>query len=82
MAQYCRYCAELYTGNGIYCAAKDKELSEAYTKRANFCKYFAFCELDAYDFDKKYRPRQKKEKTPIKQISIEEISGLPIQKQR
>ena len=82
MAQYCRYCQNLYTGNDIYCAAKDKELSEAYTKRVNFCKYFDFCSVDAYDLDKEYHPRQKREKAPLKQISIEEISGLPIQKQR
>lgn len=82
MAQYCRYCANLYTGNGIYCEAKDKELSEAYTKRINFCKYFSLCEFDAYDFDKKYQPRKKKEKAPLNQLSINEIIGLPIKEQR
>lgn len=82
MSQYCRYCAELYTGNGIYCSAKDKELSEAYTKRVNFCKYFARCDFDAYDTGRRYHPRQKREKAPLKQISIEEIRGLPIKEQR
>lgn len=82
MAQYCRYCAELVVGNGIYCSAKNKELSEVYTKRVNFCKYFALCEFDAYVLDKKYQPRPKREKAPLKQISIEEIIGLPIKEQR
>lgn len=71
MAQYCRYCIELTTGNGIYCEAKNKELSEAYTKRSNHCKSFIFCQMDAYDETKRYKPR--KIKAPLNQISIEDI---------
>lgn len=73
MAQYCRYCSELVTGNGIYCQAKNKELSEEYTKRVNRCSQFDFLSLDAYS-DRTYQPRRKrKEKAQLKQISIEEV---------
>ena len=71
MAQYCRYCGYLVTGNGIYCEAKEKELSEAYTKGVNHCKSFDFCSMDAYDLGKFYQPRQKR--APVNQISIEDI---------
>ena len=48
MKQYCRYCAYLVTGNGTYCEAHEKELSDNYAKRANTCKDFSFCRIDAY----------------------------------
>ena len=73
MTQYCRYCAELCVGNGIFCQAKNKELTESYTKRVNYCKDFAFCEFDAYDLDKKYQPRPKKKKERRKQITFDDI---------
>lgn len=63
MTQYCRYCNNLVTGNGIYCERKETELSEAYTKRTNKCKLFEFNPMDAYEFDRMYRPRQKKQKS-------------------
>lgn len=62
MTQYCRCCCYLVTGNGIYCWKREKEMSEKSTKRTNKCKDFAFNPLDAYDFDKCYQPRRKREK--------------------
>lgn len=52
----CRWCCELITGNGIYCEAKNKCLSESYTKRVNKCRDFQFTDMDAYTFER-YKPR-------------------------
>lgn len=59
MKQYCRYCINLYVGNGIYCQAKNKILAESTTKCINTCKEFKFCEMDAYDTSKEYKPHIK-----------------------
>ena len=67
MAQYCRYCISLHTGNGIWCDSRKKELSESYAKIPNRCKDFKFCEIDAFmENMRPYRPRigQKKEPQP------------------
>lgn len=58
----CRWCSELTTGNGIYCAVKKKTLSESSTKRVNKCKYFQFVNIDAYDLTSEYKPRLRYEK--------------------
>ena len=60
MKQYCRYCAYLVTGNGTYCQAHEKELSDSYAKRANSCKDFDFCEMDAYCETSGYEPRNRR----------------------
>lgn len=58
MRQYCRYCAHLYTGNGIWCGEHQKEMSESAAKRVNNCKDFSFNEIDAfYENPNPYRPR-------------------------
>lgn len=57
MKQYCRYCNNLVTGNGIWCSERQTELSEAYTKTINHCKDFEFNEIDAYDERKIYKSR-------------------------
>ena len=62
MKQYCRYCAHLVTGNGIYCEERQKELAETSTKRVNNCKSFDFNPIDAYDLTQYYKPREKKQK--------------------
>jgi len=59
MKQYCRYCVNLYVGNGIYCQAKKRILAEATTKSVNHCKMFNFCEIDAYDTGRDYKPHVK-----------------------
>lgn len=57
MTQYCRYCSNLVTGNGIYCEAKQREFSESYCKSPNRCKLFEFNEMDAFDENRTYKPR-------------------------
>lgn len=69
MNQYCRYCAGLVTGNGIYCTYLNKEKTEASTKVVNYCKHFEFCEMDAYDMEHTYKPKiQKPRGSPDEQI--------------
>ena len=65
----CRWCASLCTGNGIWCDAKKKCLSEPTTKRVNKCKDFEFCEIDAYSFEK-YKPRAHHDKQVKGQMSF------------
>ena len=76
MKQYCRYCVNLCVGNGIYCQVTKKELSEAYTKSVNNCRSFNFCELDAYNIGRIYKPNIKKHyphKIEKHQISIKDL---------
>jgi len=69
MKQYCRYCASLVTGNGIYCEYLNKEKTEASTKVVNYCKRFEFCEVDAYDLEHIYKPKiQRPRGSPDDQI--------------
>lgn len=70
MKQYCRYCAELVAGNGIYCGAHQKEMSEAKTKCPNHCQDFVFVNIDAYGETSGYKPRRKKEKQCEGQIKL------------
>lgn len=68
--QYCRYCSHLCTGNGIWCGAKEKILSESTAKTVNHCKLFDFNEIDAFaENDKGYKPRQ----TVIDEVSENQI---------
>lgn len=67
MKQYCRYCNCLHVNNFPYCDAKEKELSETYTKNVNHCKDFEFNPIDAYGGIKEdgtmgpiYKPRKPK----------------------
>lgn len=48
MAQYCRCCNNLVTGNGIYCTAKNKTMAESTAKTTNNCKLFIFNRMDAF----------------------------------
>lgn len=64
MKQYCRYCA--YLTADCYCECKKRCLSESTCKKVNKCKYFIFNEMDAFNPDKIYKPRVKKESKQIK----------------
>lgn len=67
MAQYCRYCNNLVTGNGIYCTEKNKTMSESTAKTTNNCKLYVFNHVDAfYENAGGYRPRK-----PLKPIGDE-----------
>lgn len=48
MVQYCRYCNNLVTGNGIYCTEKNKIIAENTAKTTNNCKLFIFNRMDAF----------------------------------
>ena len=61
MKQYCRYCAHLVTGNGIYCTCKNKEMAESTAKATNRCKEFEYNEIDAFFETDGYKPRKAKE---------------------
>lgn len=74
MKQYCRYCANLVTGNGTYCTHKNKEIADSTAKAVNKCKDFAFCAIDAFGETGGYKPRKKEERQQdtdqYRQISI------------
>jgi hypothetical protein len=70
MKQYCRYCSHLCTGNGIWCDAKQKILSESTTKSVNHCKDFDFCEIDAYFETDGYKERSERRTIP----KVDEVS--------
>ncbi len=78
MAQYCRYCSFLVTGNGIYCTELNKEISEKYAKRVNKCNSFNLNTIDAFgENEKGYTPRQPKQKEYNGQLRLfgEEIEN-------
>ena len=71
MAQYCRYCIYLVTGNGTYCEKHDKVLRDSYCKSTNKCKDFKFCELDAYGETDGYKPKaHKKPAQKLDELSL------------
>lgn len=59
------------TGNGIYCQAKKKTLSERATKRVNRCGDFDFNEIDAYDLESRYKERIRHSKQIQGQMTFE-----------
>lgn len=61
MKQYCRYCANFVTGNGSWCEAKQKNISDSSAKTINKCKSFVFCEIDAFNYTRKYKERKTKD---------------------
>lgn len=70
MKQYCRYCANCFYGDVVYCDEYKKVISEATAKTVNKCKGFVFCEGDVFDPLKKYKPREKKLKKDNGQLSL------------
>ena len=68
MAQYCRYCNNLVTGNGTYCTLLNRELKDSYCKSVNKCKNYEFNEIDAYDNEKRYKPRTDNKKKGESQL--------------
>ena len=76
MKQYCRYCSHLFTGNGIWCDAKQKIIPESTAKSVNHCKEFDFNEIDAFfENEKGYKPR---EQYKPRQAVIDEVTGNQI----
>lgn len=61
MTQYCRYCTNMCCGDENFCAVRLKTYSDAYIKRANKCRDFVFCPIDALGENPKgYKPRKSK----------------------
>lgn len=78
MRQYCRYCANCIAQDDDFavCETLNKYLSKASARRTNTCKHFLFNEIDAFDLDKKYKPRAKAEKEEIKdEPSLFDLGG-------
>ncbi len=71
MAQYCRYCSFLVTGNGVYCTKLNKEISERAAKNTNKCKSFELDPTDAFwENEKGYMPRETARKGCDGQLSL------------
>jgi hypothetical protein len=70
MKQYCRYCIHLAYGNGTWCKEKKTEMSESAIRKANNCKDFEFCELDAITGVTIYKPRKTRTKKNYEQIKM------------
>jgi hypothetical protein len=75
MKQYCRYCANCIYGDVVWCDELEKIISEASAKTVNHCKHFVFNEIDAFNFEHKYKPIQKKEKVDNGQLELFEDSA-------
>lgn len=76
MAQYCRYCCYLCTGNGIWCDKQGREIREATAKSPNRCHDFAFCPMDAFaENEKGYRPRTQKKKQCDGQLKLADMEA-------
>ena len=75
--QYCRYCAYLCVGNGIWCHKHQRTYSEKYTKTQNNCGDFELNVIDAYNLEHTYQPRETKEadEADDRQITLNEIIG-------
>lgn len=72
MTQYCRYCsrAVLNDDDLIYCEAKDEMREGKQITNPNRCKYFEFNPVDVLNENKKYRPREPKQKNIEGQVSF------------
>ena len=60
MKQYCRYCTNLVTGNGIYCTEKNITMRESTAKSVNHCESFEFNEIDAFWRNKRIQTEKSK----------------------
>ncbi len=58
MKQYCRYCAHAHYGDVVYCDIKETTMAESTAKTENQCKHFDHNEIDLFDIDKIYKPRE------------------------
>lgn len=73
MKQYCRYCAHLTTGNGIWCDKRHREYSESYAKSTNNCGDFELNVVDAFfENERGYQPRKEPE-VDDRQITLSEV---------
>lgn len=70
MKQYCRYCIHANQIEDDMCACEKHNyvMGKAKASRLNKCKDFKFNEIDVFNFEKKYKPRNKVNND--KQLSI------------
>lgn len=59
MAQYCRYCANMFSGDANYCEIKQRTFTDAQISRTNRCKDFELNPTDSLT-GRKYKPRAAK----------------------
>lgn len=62
MKQYCRYCSHCVYGDAVYCEVLNNTMSEKKAKRVNKCKHFELNEIDVFNINKTYKPKQTKKK--------------------
>lgn len=62
MTQYCRYCSECIAQDDDWgvCQAKNFQTVKKTSRRKN-CVGYSFNEIDAFDLNRKYKPKEKKE---------------------
>ena len=61
MKQYCRYCTHCCYGDVVFCEINNKTMSEEKAKQTNKCKDFIFNEIDVFNPNKKYKPKEEKQ---------------------
>lgn len=78
MIQYCRYCSNCIAQDDTYgiCESTNQVVKKTTVRQG--CKLFAFCEVDAFYFnrsdnpdDARYQPRKPKKKQCDGQIKLE-----------
>ena len=60
MAQYCRYCANMVSGDANYCEVKQRTFTDEQISRTNKCKDFELNPTDSLT-GRTYKPRKPKE---------------------
>jgi len=57
MKQYCRYCSNCIAQDEDFavCEVKNEMVKKTYIR--NTCKYFSFCEIDAFYFNRSNNPK-------------------------
>lgn len=62
MKQYCRYCSHCVYGDVVYCEVLNDTMSEKKAKSVNKCKHFELNEIDVFNINKTYKPKEHKRK--------------------
>lgn len=70
MAQYCKYCAHCIEGDCFFCVYKDEVLGDKQIHYTNKCEHYIESELGSIVDGKKYKPRKKKEKDNVNNLTI------------
>ena len=70
MARYCRYCANMVSGDVNYCEVKQRTFTDAQISRTNRCKDFELNPTDSLT-GRMYKPRTPK---TFEQLLLTEVS--------